>query len=70
MSEEMAMQYQRGYIDGFKEGKATATVELFRGMTNGEVMNKLFPEISECLYDEVFSEYWWNYPYKSQERSK
>lgn len=23
MSEEMAMQYQRGYIDGFKEGKTT-----------------------------------------------
>lgn len=22
MTEEMAMQYQRGYIDGFKEGKA------------------------------------------------
>lgn len=23
MTEEMTMQYQRGYIDGFKEGKAT-----------------------------------------------
>lgn len=23
MTEEMAMQYQRGYIDGFKDGKAT-----------------------------------------------
>ena len=64
MNEEMAMQYQRGYIDGFKEGKAMT--ESFKGMTNGEVMDKLFPEISTCLYDEVFSEYWWNYPYEPQ----
>lgn len=68
MTEEMAMQYQRGYIDGFKEGKATA--ELFKGMTNGEVIDKLFPQISECLHDEVFSEYWWNYPYEPQEGAK
>ncbi len=38
----------------------------YKGMTNGEVMDKLFPEISARLYDDVFTEDWWNSPYNPQ----
>ena len=47
--------------------KGLPSAEPYKGMTNGEVMDKLFPEISEHLYDDVFTEDWWNSPYEPQE---
>lgn len=47
MTEEMAMQYQRGYIDGFKEEKATA--ESFKRITENDL--KI---IRDYLIDKVF----------------
>lgn len=46
--EEMAMQYQRGYIDGFKEGKAT-----FEPKTGHWIMPQQDDGMSDPIYYQV-----------------
>ena len=46
MTEEMAMQYQRGYIDGFKEGKAT-----FEPKTGHWKIANSFCTCDQCGYE-------------------
>ena len=55
--------------------KAIPSAEPYKGMTNGEVIIKIFPYILPKVFDGtddavIFSLDWWNSPYKKQERSK
>ena len=52
----------------FELGKASA--EPYKGMTNGEIMHKLFPNDCFVVGEYGFDEKWWNSPYEPQERSE
>lgn len=59
MTEEMAMQYQRGYIDGFKEGKATFEQKIgqwipleYDGYADGSPVWDMW-ECSECGWEHT-----------------
>ena len=43
--------------------KAIPAAEPYEGMTNGEVVKTMFPNIDEMWFDED----WWNSPYEPQE---
>ena len=39
----------------------------YKGMTNGEVMHKLFPKDYFVIGEYGFDEKWWNSPYKGEQ---
>jgi hypothetical protein len=55
----------------FELGKASS--EPYKGMTNGEVIKAMFPDIPRTLewhIQNVTDDNWWNSPYNPQERSE
>ena len=58
---------KHNYMDKWK---AISSAEPYKGMTNGEVVKMVFPDIPRTLewhIQNVTDDDWWNSPYKPQE---
>jgi len=58
MNEEIAMQYQRGYIDGFKEGKATFEPNTGHWITTRTFMHDGEYYCDKCKCESPNNEKW------------
>ena len=81
IEQDIPCEHDRDLIEALD--MAISALKGFEGMTNGEVIQALFPhvEVNDILFDEVvktnldkgivpLSKRWWNAPYKAESEDK